>query len=87
MASALFSALSTGSVALVARAVGAADMETANRMARHSVIVGLAVGLLATALALLLAEPAVALMEPSRHRSNRAPPTCASPAWHSLCRR
>jgi MATE family multidrug resistance protein len=62
MASTLFSAISTGSVALVARAAGAKDMGTANRTARQSVIVGLAVGLLATALAVLLAKPAVALM-------------------------
>lgn len=62
MASTLFSAISTGSVALVARAAGAQDLETANRTARQSVIVGLAVGLLATALAVLLAGPAVVLM-------------------------
>jgi MATE family multidrug resistance protein len=62
MVSTLFSSISTGSVALVARATGAGDMEMANRTARQSVIVGLAVGLLATALAVLLARPAVALM-------------------------
>ena len=62
MAITLFTAVSTGATALVARSVGAGDWDTANRTVRQSVLVGLIIGLAATALALQFAEPAVALM-------------------------
>ena len=62
MAVTLFTAVSTGATALVARSVGAGDWDTANRTVRQSVLVGLVIGLAATALAFLFAEPAVAMM-------------------------
>lgn len=62
MAITLFTAVSTGATAMVARSVGAGDWDTANRTVRQSVLVGLIIGLAATALALQFAEPAVALM-------------------------
>jgi len=62
MAVTLFAAVSTGATALVARSVGADDWATANRTVRQSMLVGLAIGLTTTALALPLARPAVALM-------------------------
>lgn len=62
MATTLFAAVSTGAMALVARSVGADDWDTANRTVRQSVLVGLVIGLMATVLAQLFAEPAVALM-------------------------
>jgi MATE family multidrug resistance protein len=62
MAVTLFTAISTGSTALVARSVGAGDWNTANRMVRQSVLVGLVIGLTATLLALLFAKPAMAMM-------------------------
>jgi putative MATE family efflux protein len=62
MAMTLFTAVSTGATALIARSVGAGDWDTANRAVRQSLLIGLAFGLLATALALPLARPAVALM-------------------------
>jgi putative MATE family efflux protein len=62
MAVTLFTAVSTGATALVARSVGAGDWDTANRTVRQSVLVGLVVGLTTTVLALQFAEPAVALM-------------------------
>ncbi|MFZ5915901.1 MAG: MATE family efflux transporter [Chloroflexota bacterium] len=62
MAVTLFAAVSTGATALVARSVGAGDWATANRTVRQSMLVGLAIGLTTTALALPLARPAVALM-------------------------
>ncbi len=58
----LFTAISTGATALVARSVGAQDMDTANRAVRQAMIIGLIIGLLATLLGVLLAEPAVRLM-------------------------
>jgi MATE family multidrug resistance protein len=58
----MFSAVSTGSTALVAHSAGAGDLTTANRAVRQSVLVGLAVGVLASLLAFVFAEPAVALM-------------------------
>ncbi|UCC63374.1 MAG: MATE family efflux transporter, partial [Anaerolineae bacterium] len=62
MAVTLFTAVSTGATALVARSVGADDWDTANRTVGQSVLVGLVIGLVAVALVLPLAEPAVALM-------------------------
>lgn len=62
MAVTLFTAISTGSTALVARSVGAGDWNTANRTVRQSVLVGLVIGLTATLLALLFAKPAMAMM-------------------------
>jgi len=62
MAVTLFAAVSTGATALVARSVGAGDWDTANRTVRQSVLVGLVIGLAATALVQVFAEPAVALM-------------------------
>lgn len=62
MAVTLFAAVSTGATALVARSVGAGDWNTANRTVRQSVLVGLVIGLAATALVQVFAEPAVALM-------------------------
>lgn len=62
MAITLFTAVSTGATALVARSVGAGDWDTANRTVRQSVLVGLIIGLASTVLALQFAEPAVALM-------------------------
>ena len=62
MAVTLFTAVSTGSTALVARSVGGKDWDTANRTVRQSVLVGLCIGLAATALAELFAEPALAVM-------------------------
>lgn len=58
----LFAAISTGSTALVARSVGGKDWDTANRTVRQSVLVGVCIGLAATALAELFAEPAMAVM-------------------------
>ena len=62
MAVTLFTAVSTGSTALVARSVGGKDWDTANRTVRQSMLVGLCIGLAATALAELFAEPAMALL-------------------------
>jgi MATE family multidrug resistance protein len=62
MAMTLFAAVSTGSTALVARSVGGKDWDTANRTVRQSVLVGLCIGLVATALAQLFAEPALTVM-------------------------
>lgn len=62
MAVTLFAAVSTGSTALVARSVGGEDWDTANRAVRQSMLVGLCIGLVATALAQLFARPAMALM-------------------------
>jgi MATE family multidrug resistance protein len=62
MATTFFTAVSTGATALVARSVGATDWGTANGTVRQSMLVGLGIGLIATVLALLFAEPAVMLM-------------------------
>jgi MATE family multidrug resistance protein len=62
MAVTLFTAVSTGSTALVARSVGGKDWDTANRTVRQSVLVGLCIGLATTALAQLFAEPALAVL-------------------------
>lgn len=62
MAVTLFTSISTGSTALVARVVGAGDWDTANRTLRQSLLLSLGIGLIATALGLAFAEPAVLLM-------------------------
>jgi putative MATE family efflux protein len=58
----LFMAVSVGSTALIARASGGGDLGTANRVLRQSLLVGLLMGLLATGLAVALAEPAIQLL-------------------------
>jgi MATE family multidrug resistance protein len=58
----LFWAIATGAMALVARSVGAKDSETANGAMGQSMLIGALVGLVATALVVWLAEPALALM-------------------------
>ena len=62
MAITLFTAISTGATALVARSVGAGDWVTANRTVRQSILIGLFIGLATTALAIPFAEPAVKMM-------------------------
>src|SRR5258706_5826000 len=58
----LFMAVSVGSTALIARARVANDMATANRTLRQSMIIGLAMGLIATAIGLALAVPFMRLL-------------------------
>jgi putative MATE family efflux protein len=58
----LFTSISTGATALVARVVGAGDWETANRTLHQSLLLGLAIGVTAMGLGLAFAEPAVRLM-------------------------
>jgi putative MATE family efflux protein len=58
----LFMAVSVGSTALIARAKGASDTAEANRALRQSLIVGLAMGVAATLLGLLLATPFMMLL-------------------------
>jgi len=57
-----FMAVSVGSTALIARARGAGDYTTANRVMRQSLVVGLIMGVLASLLGVLLAEPAIQLL-------------------------
>jgi putative MATE family efflux protein len=57
-----FMAVSIGSTALIARARGAGDGATANRVLRQSLLIGLAMGALATAFGLLMAAPAMSLL-------------------------
>src|SRR5262245_39117820 len=57
-----FMAVSVGSTALIARAKGARDSETGNRVVRQSLLVGLIMGLLATLLGILFAQPALLLL-------------------------
>ena len=54
--------LSTGSVVLVARAIGAGDPMAANRAMRQSVLFGVAAGLLFTLFGLIAAESAMGLL-------------------------
>jgi putative MATE family efflux protein len=58
----VFMAVSVGSTALIARARGAGDHETTNRVLRQSLLVGLAMGLLATVAGVALAQPAIAML-------------------------
>src|SRR5690554_6285310 len=62
----LFAALSVGSTALVARFTGARDMESANKVAQQSLLVGVVLALLLTVLMLLFAPliPTVMGAEP-----------------------
>jgi putative MATE family efflux protein len=62
MAITLFTTISTGATALIARSVGAKDLGTANRALRQALALALGIGLLASVLALALATPAVKLM-------------------------
>ena len=57
-----FMAVSVGSTALIARARGAGDHATANQVVRQSLIVGLVLGILASLVGVLLAEPAIAFL-------------------------
>jgi MATE family multidrug resistance protein len=57
-----FWSIATGATALVARSVGAQDSETANGTMRQSMLIGVMIGLVATALVVWLAEPALAVM-------------------------
>ncbi|HMQ29558.1 MAG TPA: MATE family efflux transporter [Chloroflexaceae bacterium] len=58
----LFMAVGVGATALVARAVGARDEEALRRILRQAFLLAALVGVLATALGLLLAEPFLALI-------------------------
>jgi len=62
MAITLFIAVSTGSTALVARAIGARDASTVQRVVRQSVSLGVLMGCAATLLVQLFAQPAIAIM-------------------------
>ncbi|HEX9370252.1 MAG TPA: MATE family efflux transporter, partial [Roseiflexaceae bacterium] len=57
-----FIAVSIGSTALIARAMGAGDPSTADRVLRQSLVVGLLMGVLTTLVALGLAAPAMRLL-------------------------
>ena len=61
MAITIFDALCTGATALIARSVGAGDWKTANRALRQSLLIGLILGVLATAAATIWAEQAIQL--------------------------
>ena len=58
----LFMAVSVGSTALIARAKGAGDHESVNRVLRQSLLVGLLMGLLAMLIAAFLATSAMNLL-------------------------
>ncbi len=62
LAHTLLGAIGTGSTALIARFTGALEPETANSVLRQSMLVALLVGMLSTALGMLLARPAVLLL-------------------------
>jgi putative MATE family efflux protein len=62
MAITLFGAIATGSTALIARFIGAREPEQANQVLRQSMLLGAFIGLVATALGVALARPAVALL-------------------------
>jgi putative MATE family efflux protein len=57
-----FMAVSIGSTALIARAKGAGDMDSVNLALRQSLIIGLVMGVLATALSMALAPSALRLL-------------------------
>ena len=61
-----FMAVSVGSTALIARARGGGDEATANRVLQQSLLVGLLMGAVATAIGLLLATPSIALLGADR---------------------
>lgn len=58
----LFSAVGTGATALIARMVGARDMDTANRVLRQAMLLALGFGAVMTAAIEIWAEPAMVLM-------------------------
>jgi MATE family multidrug resistance protein len=62
MATTLFGAIAVGSTALIARYTGAREPEQANRVLGQSVLLGALIGVVATALGLGLARPAVTLL-------------------------
>lgn len=62
LAMVFFGAVGVGATALVARARGANDMAAASAVLRQSLLLGLALGLLTTLVALPLARPAIAAL-------------------------
>jgi MATE family multidrug resistance protein len=61
----LFMAVSVGSTALIARARGARDMDEANRVLRQSMLIGGAMGILASLLGVFFARPMLSILGPS----------------------
>ena len=59
----LFATFAMGATTLVAQSVGADDWDTSNRTVHQVTLAGVAIGLAAAVLALLFAEPALALSE------------------------
>ncbi len=57
-----FGAVGTGSTALIARFIGAKEPDKANQVLRQSVLLGMAIGVVALILGLSLARPAVTLL-------------------------
>jgi MATE family multidrug resistance protein len=62
MATMLFGAIATGATALIARFIGAREKAQANEVLRQSMLLGVAIGIIATILGFTLAEPAVRLL-------------------------
>jgi MATE family multidrug resistance protein len=62
MATMLFGAIATGATALIARFIGAREKAQANEVLRQSMLLGVAIGIIATVLGFTLAEPAVRLL-------------------------
>jgi MATE family multidrug resistance protein len=62
LANTLFGSIATGSTALIARFVGAGEPGEANRVLHQSMLVGVLVGLLTTALGVILAQPLLTLL-------------------------
>jgi multidrug resistance protein, MATE family len=62
LATTLFAAISVGSTALIARAVGAKDPDLAERTLRQSVLLATVIGLASTVLGVTLAGPAMAVL-------------------------
>lgn len=61
-AMALFAAISVGTTALVARAIGAKEPEVAGKVAKQSLIISIAMAFVFTTLGLTLARPVIILM-------------------------
>jgi MATE family multidrug resistance protein len=62
LATTLFAAIATGSTALIARFIGAGEPKQADRVLGQSMLAGALIGVVATALGLSLATPAVMLL-------------------------
>jgi MATE family multidrug resistance protein len=62
LATTLFASIATGSTALIARLIGARKPDDANQVLRQSVLLGALIGVVATALGMSLAHPAVMLL-------------------------